>query len=140
MRQLDINNALLNGNLKEDVYIKQRPGFEDPQAPNLVCKLHKALYGLKSPRAWFEKLHGTLTFWFFSAKLDQSLFIKTTTQCTIYLLVYVGDILIINNDHQAINTLIQSLHKEFTLKDLRYLNYFFGIQVSNLDGGGLHLS
>lgn len=60
--------------------MEQPPGFEIPQAPNLVCRLHKALYGLrKAPRGWFYKLHGALmSFGFVSAKADQSLVIKLT--------------------------------------------------------------
>lgn len=60
---------------------------------------------------------------------------QTTTQCTIYLLVYEDDISITGNNQQTINTLIQNLHKEFTLKDLGYLNCFLGRQVSNLNYG-----
>lgn len=62
----------------------------------MVCKLHKALYGVKqAPRVWSKKLHGTLlAFGFNSAKSDQSLFTKITLPCTIYLLINVDDILI----------------------------------------------
>ncbi|GJT16162.1 retrovirus-related pol polyprotein from transposon TNT 1-94 [Tanacetum coccineum] len=55
--QLDVNSAILNGKLKEEVYVKQSPGFESNEFPDYVCKFNKALYGLKqAPRAWYETL------------------------------------------------------------------------------------
>ncbi|RVX22010.1 Retrovirus-related Pol polyprotein from transposon RE1 [Vitis vinifera] len=79
IKQLDVNNAFLNGDLQEEVFMQQPQGFIDEQNPNLVCRLHKALYGLKqAPRTWFEKLHrALLSFGFVSAKSDQSLFLRT---------------------------------------------------------------
>ncbi|GJT84110.1 retrovirus-related pol polyprotein from transposon TNT 1-94 [Tanacetum coccineum] len=50
--QIDVKSAFLNGKLKEKIYVKQPPGFESSEFPNYVCKLDKALYGLKeAPRA-----------------------------------------------------------------------------------------
>ncbi|GJS91278.1 retrovirus-related pol polyprotein from transposon TNT 1-94 [Tanacetum coccineum] len=60
--QMDVKSAFLNGKLKEEVYVKQPPGFESSEFPNHVCKLDKALYGLKqAPRAWYETLSTFLT-------------------------------------------------------------------------------
>lgn len=56
MYQLDVKSAFLHGELVEDVYIEQPPGYQT-QGRNKVYKLRKALYGLKqAPRAWYSKI------------------------------------------------------------------------------------
>ncbi|GJR19387.1 putative ribonuclease H-like domain-containing protein [Tanacetum coccineum] len=51
--QMDVKSAFLYGNITEEVYVKQPPGFEDPAHPNKVYRVVKALYGLhQAPRAW----------------------------------------------------------------------------------------
>lgn len=127
IHQIDINNAFLNGDLTEEVYMSQPPGFIHGEG-SLVCKLHKALYGLKQTlKAWFSKLHhNLLTFGFLSAKYDSSLFVKQTPQYTLLILVYVDDIILTSNSSAAIDELISSLHAIFPLKYLGSLNFFSG--------------
>jgi histone deacetylase 1/2 len=76
LRQLDVKNAFLHGILEEDVYMKQPPSFGSSANPNYICKLDKALYGLKhAPRAWYSRLSFKLsTLGFVPSKADTSLF------------------------------------------------------------------
>nr|GEW34228.1 hypothetical protein [Tanacetum cinerariifolium] len=54
--QMDVKSAFLYGTIKEEVYISQPPGFVDPEFPNRVYKVEKALYGLhQAPRAWLSR-------------------------------------------------------------------------------------
>ncbi|GJZ28488.1 retrovirus-related pol polyprotein from transposon TNT 1-94 [Tanacetum coccineum] len=80
--QMDVKSAFLNEKLKEKVYVKQPLGFESSEFPNHVCKLDKALLGLKqAPKAWYETLSAFLTkHKFVRGKIDNTLFIKQTVR------------------------------------------------------------
>ena len=66
IRQLDVQNALLNGDLQEQVFMSQLPGFTNTRFPTHICKLKKAIYGLnQAPRAWYTKLSHALLGWGF---------------------------------------------------------------------------
>ncbi|GJS72562.1 putative ribonuclease H-like domain-containing protein [Tanacetum coccineum] len=55
--QIDVNSTFLYGTLRKDVYVISTPGFKDPDHPDKVYKVVKALYGLhQAPKAWYETL------------------------------------------------------------------------------------
>jgi len=141
IRQVDVSNAFLHGLLQETVYMAQPPGFQHPQYPAAVCKLRKAIYGLKqAPRAWFSRLSARLIdLKFTSSKSDSSLFIYKAKGITIFVLIYVDDIIITGSHPETISQLIKDLHDSFALKDLGRLNFFLGVEAT-WHPDGLHLS
>ena len=115
LRQLDVSNAFLHGFLQEHVFMTQPLGFVDPNHPSHVCHLHKSLYGLKqAPCAWFERfMSHLLTLGFIASVADASLFILHRSSITVYLLLYVDDIIITGNDSSTITTIISQLFTVF---------------------------
>lgn len=137
LRQLDISNAFLQGNLEEDVYIAQPSGFVDRERPHYVCKLRKALYGLKqAPGAWYLELQTFLTdSGFENSQSDASLFTLLHFGILVYVLVYVDDIVIMGNDSVVVEKFIQKLGNQFSLKDIGALSYFLSIEAHRSANG-----
>jgi Reverse transcriptase (RNA-dependent DNA polymerase) len=137
IRQLDVNNAFLHGELHEVIHMTQPPGFIDKTNPTHVCRLQKALYGLRqSPRAWYHKLKDMLlAFGFHSSTSDPSLFIFRRTSDIVFLLVYVDDIILTGNNPALLQGIIQMLDINFTIKDLGELHFFLGIEVHPQNNG-----
>ncbi|RVX07474.1 Retrovirus-related Pol polyprotein from transposon RE1 [Vitis vinifera] len=105
--QLDIKNAFLHGDLAEEVYMEQPPGFVAQGESGLVCSTadHSVFYH-----------HNSLG------------------QC-IYLVVYVDDIVITGSDQDGIQKLKQHLFTHFQTKDLGKLKYFLGIEIAQSSSG-----
>jgi histone deacetylase 1/2 len=137
LRQLDVQNAFLHGVLEEEVYIQQPPGYTDKVHPSYVCKLDKAMYGLKqAPRTWYARLCGKLQqLGFVPSKADTSLFYFNKGGCTMFVLVYVDDIIVASSSQVATDALLRNLQSDFALKDLGDLHYFLGIEVKRLEDG-----
>jgi hypothetical protein len=128
---LNVKNAFLHVTLSETVFCCQPKGFADPAHPDLVCHLHKSLYGLKqAPQAWYRRFATFLTtLGFLEAKSDTSLFIFRRDSDTVYLLLYVDDIILTASSTELLCRTISALQQEFTMKDLGLLHHFLGITV-----------
>ncbi|WJZ95273.1 hypothetical protein VitviT2T_014054 [Vitis vinifera] len=109
----------------------QSPGFIDADKPTHVCKLHKAIYGLKqASRAWYHELRQFLVdSGFKNSHSDTSLFILHAGTNLLYLLVYVDDIIITGNSNDLVSQVVEYLAQRFSLKDLGPLSYFLGVEV-----------
>ena len=141
LKQMDVQNAFLHGDLTETVYMTQPAGFVDKDHPDHVWLLHKFLYGLKqSARAWFDKFSlYLLEFGFLCSIKDPSLFIFSQGKDVIMLLLYVDDMVITGNESQTMQRFLQELKGRFRMKDMGQLHYFLGIQAQ-FHTGGMFLS
>ena len=131
LHQFVIKNAFLHGDLVEEVYMEQLPGFVAQGEIGRVCRPRKSLYGLKqSPCAWFGKFSEVIEkFGMQKSKSDHSLFYRNSQAGIILLVVYVDDIIITENDMVSISSLKSFLHSHFHTKDLGMLKYFLGVEV-----------
>lgn len=124
---MDMQNAFLHGHLDEEVYMLPPPGFVKA-GRDVVCRLHKSIYGLKqSPRAWFGRFSAAAReFGMRRSALDHSLFYRTDRNgLHTFLLVYVDNIIITGDD--AATRLKAFLQQQFHTKDMGRLKYFLGI-------------
>jgi hypothetical protein len=137
IQQLDVKNAFLPDTLTETVYCSRSTGFADPAHLDLVCRLKKSLYGLKqAPRAWYSRFTSfLLSLGFAKAKSDTSLFVFRHGSDTVYLLLYVDDIILTASSTKLLRRTISALQREFVMKDLGPLHHFLGITVERRPDG-----
>jgi len=131
LHQMDVKNVFFHGDLQEEVYMEQPPGYVDQTHPNLVCSLKKVLYGLKqAPRAWSKKIGEYLvTSGFQTSDADFSLYVKKTNHGIVVIIIYVDDLIITGDSDVNIFDLKKLLKQNFEMKDLGKLRYFPSIKV-----------
>jgi hypothetical protein len=137
LQQMDVKSAFLYGPLKEEVYVKQPPGFEDPNFPNHVYKLDKALYGLKqAPRAWYEHLRELLLDRGFEVgQIDPTLFTKKVDGELFICQLYVDDI-IFGSTNKAFNDQFSKLMTDrFQMSMMGEMRFFLGFEIKQLREG-----
>jgi hypothetical protein len=135
--QMDVKSSLLNGPIKEEVYVEQPPGFEDSEYPNQVYKLSKALYGLKqAPRAWYECLRDFLISNGFKAgKVDPTLFTKTIAKDLFICQIYADDIIFGSTNESTCEEFSRIMIQKSEMSMIGELKYFLGFQIKQLQDG-----
>ncbi|GIL91628.1 hypothetical protein Vretifemale_19249, partial [Volvox reticuliferus] len=141
IHQLDVSTAFLNGELEEELWMQQPPGYESAD-PTQACRLKKSIYGLKqAPRCWYVKLVAALDkLGFNPSQADPALFIKKDENGIVYLLVHVDDIITTSDDEELIRKVKDAVGKVFKIRDLGEAKVFLGMEISRGENGEVKLS
>ena len=129
--QLDVKSAFIHGDLQEDVYVEQPPGFEIRDENDKVYKLQKALYGLRqAPRAWYSRIEGYfLRKGFSKCYCEHTLFVKAEKGGILIVSLYVDDLIFTGNSEEMLEEFKASMKEEFSMTDLGRMKYFLGVEV-----------
>ncbi|KAK1424228.1 hypothetical protein QVD17_19549 [Tagetes erecta] len=129
--QMDVKGAFLYGPITDDVYVRQPPGFEDPDYPHRVYKLSKALYGLhQAPRIWYETLSKhLLEHGFTRGQIDPTLFMKRENEELLCVQVYVDDIIFGSTSASMCKEFEEIMKSRFQMSSMGEINFFLGLQV-----------
>nr|GEV57192.1 hypothetical protein [Tanacetum cinerariifolium] len=135
--QMDVKSAFLYERIKEKVYVCQPLGFEDPDHPDKVYKVMKALYGLhQALRACYETLAKYLLGnGFHKGKRDQTLFIKRQNEDNLLVQVYVDDIIFGSTKKELCNEFKRLRKYRFQMSPMGELTFFLGLQVKQKEDG-----
>lgn len=130
VHQMDVNTAFLNGELEEEVFMKQPSGFVSKGEEEKVCRLQRSIYGLRqSPRCWNFILDRRLKeMGFIQSDSDPCLYVDSN-QRLFFVAVYVDDILLAGSDLSQMNAVKKALGNQFKVKDMGELHYFLGVTV-----------
>ncbi|CAK9816176.1 Copia protein [Anthophora plagiata] len=131
LHHMDVKTAFLNGELKEEIYMKVPQGIESKI--DQVCKLNKALYGLKqAARCWYEVFDKSLKDkGFKNSAVDRCIYILENGNIlkNIYVVLYVDDLVIATANSETMESFKNYLMNKFHMTDLKEIKYFLGIKV-----------
>nr|GFA91422.1 putative ribonuclease H-like domain-containing protein [Tanacetum cinerariifolium] len=135
--QMDVKSAFLYGTIEEEVYVCQPLGFEDPDYPDKVYKVIKALYGLhQAPRAWYETLATyLLENGFHRGQIDQTLFIKKQNRDILLKQIHVDDIIFGATNKDLCKSFEKLMRDKFQMSSIWELTFFLGLQVKKTKDG-----
>ncbi|GKB52792.1 putative ribonuclease H-like domain-containing protein [Tanacetum coccineum] len=137
MYQMDVKSAFIYGTIEEVVCVCQPPGFVDPEFPEKVYKVEKALYGLhQAPRAWYETLSTyLLDNGFHRGQINKTFFIKRLKGDILLVQVYVDDIIFGLTKKSLCDEFEQIMHNRFQMSSIGELTFFLGLQVKQKKDG-----
>ncbi|WVZ87756.1 hypothetical protein U9M48_034345 [Paspalum notatum var. saurae] len=137
VHHMDVKSAFLNGDLKEEVYVHQPPGFEIPGKEGKVLRLRKALYGLRqAPRAWNAKLDSTLKgMGFEQSPHEAAIYRRGNGGNALLVGVYVDDLVITGVKDAEVAAFKEEMKATFQMSDLGPLSFYLGIEVHQDDSG-----
>ena len=124
VHHMDVKSAFLNGELTEEVYVQQPPGFAVDKDSAKVLKLRKALYGLRqAPRAWNAKLDATLARLDFTrCPQEHGVYRRGDSDSFLLIGVYVDDLVITGTSTAEIAKFKLQMKQEFEMSDLGLLS------------------
>jgi hypothetical protein len=132
--QLDFDSAYLNGDLDEDIYVRQPEGFEVPGKEHLVCKLKKSVYGLKQAgRQWNEKINAELELMgFYRCHADSCVYIKilVTEVGDVEIGIYVDDSMLTGEPPEEVAAVKEMLMRKFKMKDLGEARHLLSLLIN----------
>ncbi|GJU83794.1 putative ribonuclease H-like domain-containing protein [Tanacetum coccineum] len=131
--QMDVKSAFMYGKIKEEVYVCQPLGFEDPEFLDRVYKVERALYGLhQAPRAWYKTLSTyLLDNGFERGPIDKTLFIKRVKYDILLVQVYFNDIIFGSTRKEMCTEFEKMMHKKFQMSSMGELTFFLGLQTTS---------
>src|SRR5688572_26034548 len=137
VHHMDVKSAFLNGDLKEEVYVHQPPGFAIPGKEGKVLRLRKALYGLRQvPRAWNAKLDSTLKrMGFMPSPHEAAIYRRGNGENALLVGVYVDDLVITGAKDAEVAAFKEEMKATFQMSDLGHLSFYLGIEVHQGDSG-----
>ena len=141
MTQMDVKGAYLNGNLEEEVYMKQPEGYDD--GTEKVCRLIKTLYGLKQAgREWNKKLNASLMGQGFRRlDADPCAYIRETDDHIEIITVWVDDLLVFADRSDVMDKLKKEIQTLYEVSDLGSPQKIVGIEIDrNRTEGRLKIS
>jgi hypothetical protein len=124
--------AFLHGEITEEIFVDQPPGYEQKGHESKVYRLKKALYELKqAPCVWYSRIEMYfIKEDFIKCPYEHTLFIKTAGGDKILILcLYVDDLIFTSNDETMFEQFKKSMKIEFDMTNLGRMKFFLGIEV-----------